>query len=63
MGSAQSQLYLPAWEHELSFETDLGLVEYIRQGITWGFDIVDEFHQIEGYEQENYSSAGDLGIL
>lgn len=57
IGSCQSQLYLPAWEHELECENDPLLKEFLLHGITYGFDIVDSVEDIGGYEQDNYSSA------
>lgn len=57
VGSACSQLYLPAGEYELVHENDGWLSDYILQGVTFGFRIVDDQQVIHSYEQENYSSA------
>lgn len=37
VGSSTSQLYLPAWLDELSYEEDRGLSDYITRGVTEGF--------------------------
>lgn len=45
------------WMHGLSFEPDNSLREYLMEGITQGFKIVDQGAKIESYECTNYNSV------
>lgn len=57
IGGIISQMCLPAWLHELQYESDSSLASFIRKGISCGFNIIDLDHQIQGYDCENYSSV------
>lgn len=65
IGSVLSQLYLPAWLHELRYETDNALSIYIEQGVRFGFHIVDCNSDIPCYDRHNYSSSlqGESGAF
>lgn len=52
-----SQFNIDAWRHELSFETDEVLRQYLWAGVTNGFYIVDQDADIPSYECHNYKSA------
>lgn len=52
-----SQLNIPAGLHELQFENDMNLKEYLLFGVQNGFLIVDEHAEIPAYEGKNYSSV------
>lgn len=52
-----SQLNIKAWQHELSFENDANLRDYISFGVTNGFLIIDENADVPSYECPNYSSV------
>lgn len=52
-----SQLNLPGWYHELNYENDCNLREYLRFGVENGFLIVDEGADILPYENSNYKSV------
>lgn len=57
VNSLGSQLNIPAWEHELSYENDTNLRDYLDFGVKNGFLIVDVNSDISPYEGKNYSSA------
>lgn len=57
VGGLPSQMNLKGWLHELSFEHDQHLRDYLIQGITDGFKILDENVEISEYECHNYKSA------
>lgn len=46
-----------AWIYELQFENDAWLKSYLLNGITRGFDIVDDADIICPYDRSNYSSV------
>lgn len=52
-----SQLNIPGWIHELSYENDCNLRSYLHHRVTKGFFIVDEGSDISPYERSNYLSA------
>lgn len=52
-----SQLNIPGWLHELSFENDVNLKNYLLFGVQEGFLIVDQEAEIESYEGKNYPSV------
>lgn len=52
-----SQLNIPGWTHELSFENDDNLRNYLAFGVNNGFYIVDNSSSICPYERTNYSSV------
>lgn len=52
-----SQLNIPSWLHELSYENDINLRDYLSFGIQNGFYFVDSDAEIMHYEGHNYSSA------
>lgn len=56
IGGLRSQLNHTGWLHELSFESDICLREYLVEGITNGFRIIDNGASIESYECENNNS-------
>ena len=41
VGGLTSQMCLASWEHELAFESDVHLRDYIYYGVRDGFIIVD----------------------
>lgn len=49
-----SQFNVPAWDHEISFENDTNLFNYITYGVHNGFLIVDENAKIPSYKISNY---------
>lgn len=53
----RSQMNLNGWSHELSFETDLQLKDYLWNGVKDGFHIIDCDVDVPSYECFNYSSA------
>lgn len=57
INSLGSQFNVDAWRHELSFETDYNLRQYLWFGVTNGFYIVDQNVEIPTYECRNYKSA------
>lgn len=65
MGGLVSQMYLPAWVHELQYESDRNLASFIHEGIAQGFHIVDADSQIQEYDCHNYSTVlrGDSSIF
>lgn len=46
-----------AWQHELSFEKDKKMVDYLYKGIKEGFTIIDDEAVIEPYQCDNYKSV------
>ena len=56
LGGLPIQWNLEAWEHELKYENDIDLRNYLSKGVLNGFDIVDNV-DIAPYHQKNYSSA------
>lgn len=52
-----SQMNIQGWRHELEFENDTNLKNYLSFGIENGFLIVDEHCDIPPYECANYSSV------
>lgn len=52
-----SQLNIPGWLHELSYENDTNLYNYLSFGVENGFLIVDNDADIPEYECENYRSV------
>lgn len=57
VNSLGSQLNIPGWDHELAFENDDNLREYLTFGVKNGFLIVDENCDIPTYESPNYASV------
>lgn len=57
VGGLSLQMYLPAWNYEVVHESNSILANFIKNGITYGFDIVDSDHQIQEYDCANYSSV------
>lgn len=53
----RSQMNLNGWSHELSFETDLQLKDYLWNGVKDGFHIIDCDVDVPSYKCFNYSSA------
>lgn len=53
----RSQMNLNGWYHELNFEKDLELKEYLWNGVRDGFRIIDCDADIPTYECFNYNSA------
>lgn len=47
---------LTGWKHELSFETDYEVADYLYTGISKGFKIIDDESVIEPYQCDNYKS-------
>lgn len=52
-----SQLNIPGWTHELSYENDRNLREYLEFGVQEGFFIVDQHVVIPSYHAKNYFSV------
>lgn len=52
-----SQLNLPGWYHELYYENDSNLHDYLMFGVSNGFLIVDKEADIPRYECSNYHSV------
>lgn len=52
-----SQLNIPAWEHELAWENDVNLREYLSFGVKNGFYIIDQDCEVPIYNCPNYSSC------
>lgn len=52
-----SQMHIPGWRHELSYENDTELRDYLDFGIHNGFLIVDQNCDVLSYECRNYSSV------
>lgn len=52
-----SQLNVPGWTHELSYENDTNLRNYLWYGVTNGFLIVDVKCNIPSYECHIYASV------
>lgn len=52
-----SQMHIPGWRHELSYENDINLKNYLSFGIENGFLIIDEDCTVPSYECSNYSSV------
>lgn len=52
-----SQLNILGWRHELSYENDYNLKQYLSFGVENGFYIVDPDAVITPYERTNYSSV------
>lgn len=52
-----SQMHIPGWRHELSYENDSSLRNYLSSGIENGFLIIDEDSSVPVYECLNYSSV------
>lgn len=57
VGGLSSQMLLENWEYELSFENNNGLRDYLHNGISRGFDIVDRGVYIAPYNCRNYNSV------
>lgn len=57
VGGLKSQMNWTAWQHELSFESDRSLADYLHTGIKEGFMIIDEEAVIEPYQCDNYKSV------
>ena len=57
IGGLYSQLNMVAWCHELSYENDIHLKDFIQFGIINGFYIVNPEEYIEPYFCSNYSSV------
>lgn len=57
VNSLGSQFNIHGWYHELSFENDDRLRNYLWFGVTNGFLIVDEDSSIPSYECRNYKSV------
>lgn len=57
VGGCPSQMNASAWMYELQFENDAWLKSYLLQGITNGFDIVDDYDEISPYDRSNYRSV------
>ena len=57
IGNVRSQLNQGAWLHELSYENDIPLKDYITKGVLHGFDIVDRSAVIPIYHCKNYRSC------
>ena len=57
IGGLFSQMNLVGWEHELAYETDDNLKEYLLTGIRDGFRIVNPLDDIPVYHANNYSSV------
>lgn len=53
----RSQMNLNGWRHELGFETDMQLKDYLWNGVKDGFHIIDCDAEVPQYECFNYSSA------
>lgn len=52
-----SQMHIPSWDYELSYENDVNLRDYLHFGIHNGFLIVDQDCNVPSYECPNYSSV------
>ena len=61
IGDLKSQMRLDGWQHELAYETDNTLREYLFYGVRDGFFIVDLDSDIPTYDCPNYitPSSGD----
>lgn len=57
VNSLGSQFNIPGWAHELEFENDNNLREYLWYGVSNGFLIVDVDSDIPSYECQNYASV------
>ena len=57
IGGLRSQMNLHTWLYELSFEEDDTLRQFLTDGISDGFKIVDTNCVIDGYHNDNYASA------
>lgn len=53
----RSQMNWNGWRHELKFETDSDLKQYLWNGVKHGFHILDKDANVPSYECFNYSSA------
>ena len=57
IGGLYSQLNKTSWLHELSYETDSNIRDYLQFGILNGFYIVNPDEDVESYICENYASV------
>lgn len=57
IGGLPSQLNPSAWLAELNYENDAWLKSYIKKGVLYGFDIVDDVHSVDPYDRSNYPSV------
>ena len=57
IGGLRSQMNGESWSHELGFESDVPLREYLFYGIRDGFIIVDPSADIPSYDSPNYITA------
>ena len=57
IGGLYSQMNVESWLHELSFENDLNLKDYLQFGIVNGFYIVNPDDEIGSYCCDNYTSV------
>lgn len=57
MNALGSLMHIPGWVHELSYENDTKLRNYLSFGICNGFLIVDEDCVVPSYECRNYTSV------
>ena len=57
LGGVSGQLKPDVWKYYLEYEDDLVIKDYLWQGVSKGFAIVDEGANIESYECTNYNSC------
>lgn len=57
VGGIRSQLKLAAWTYEMSFASDTKQREFLLEGVSHGFKIVDCDKSIPAYECSNYKSC------
>ena len=57
IGNLPSQMNLESWTHELSYEIDAPLRNYLFYGIKDGFTIVDPEADVPSYDSPNYISS------
>lgn len=57
IGGNKTDLNLTGWQHELGFETDCDLRNYLDKGVREGFKIIDNDVKISEYECTNYNSV------
>ena len=57
IGGCQSQMNIHSWEYYLKFEENLYVLQYLLDGITNGFAIVDAGDKVSSYYCDNYSSV------
>lgn len=57
IGGQLSQMNIVGWRHELRYETDIWLKNYLLGGVTNGFHILDHDADVPPYQCYNYSSV------